>query len=334
MSYLMLDIAGTQLQGDEADVLRHPAVGGVILFSRNYQHRAQLIELVQSIRVLRQDIVIAVDHEGGRVQRFREGFSELPAMGDILPAAGNMPLAIEWAKELGFLMALELLACDIDVSFAPVLDINGVSEVIGKRSFAATADEVIPLARSFIEGMHEAGMVAIGKHFPGHGSVAADTHHAQAIDNRSYDEIAAQDMPPFAALIEAGALQGVMPAHVIYAQVDPQPAGFSSRWLQQVLRGKLGFDGVIFSDDLGMKGAAMAGDFRQRASAAIAAGCDMVLVCNEPEGARTLLQDFSWPASAPDLLARLKPQPSRLLQALQNETRWQQASALAARLLG
>ncbi|MCL1075159.1 beta-N-acetylhexosaminidase [Shewanella dokdonensis] len=332
MSYLMLDVAGTQLQGDEAEVLQHPAVGGLILFSRNYQSREQLIELVRSVRRLRPELIIAVDHEGGRVQRFRDGFSQIPAMGSILPAAQDTAQALDWAKELGFLMAIELLACDIDLSFAPVLDLHGISEVIGKRSFASDAATVTTLARSFIGGMQDAGMVAVGKHFPGHGSVAADTHHAQALDNRPLAEIAANDMQPFETLIAEGALQGIMPAHVIYPQVDAKPAGFSPFWLQQVLRQQLRFAGVIFSDDLGMKGAAFAGDFRQRANAAIAAGCDMILVCNEPEGARTLLHDFTWPHSTAGMLASLKPDQGRLLDALQNESRWQSAAALAARL--
>ncbi|GGY99678.1 beta-N-acetylhexosaminidase [Shewanella fodinae] len=332
MSYLMLDVAGTQLQGDEFEVLQHPAVGGLILFSRNYQSREQLIELVRSVRQLRPELIIAVDHEGGRVQRFRDGFSQIPAMGNILPAAQDMTQALNWAKELGFLMAVELLACDIDLSFAPVLDLDGISEVIGKRAFASDAATVTALARSFVAGMQDSGMAAVGKHFPGHGSVAADTHHAQAVDNRALSEIAANDLQPFKTLIAEGALQGIMPAHVIYPQADAKPAGFSHFWLQQVLRQQLQFNGVIFSDDLGMKGAAFAGDFRQRATAAIAAGCDMVLVCNEPEGARTLLQDFVWPVSANDMLARLRPDQGRLLDALQNESRWLSASALAARL--
>ncbi|MDF0534269.1 beta-N-acetylhexosaminidase [Shewanella sp. A32] len=333
MSYLMLDIAGIALRNDEAEVLQHPAVGGVILFSRNYSNRSQLIELVQSIRQIRPELVIAVDHEGGRVQRFREGFSQIPAMGSILPAAESIEQAMNWARELGFLMAVELLACDIDLSFAPVLDLDGISEVIGKRSFAAEPANVVTLARRFIEGMHDAGMAAVGKHFPGHGSVAADTHHAQAVDDRSLADIKANDMVPFKALITEGTLQGIMPAHVIYPQADSQPAGFSTFWLQQVLRGELGFNGVIFSDDLGMKGAAFAGDYRQRAQAAIDAGCDILLVCNEPEGARTLLHDFLWPKSPEGLLASLKPDSTRLMKALENDTRWQQAVTLASELL-
>ncbi|MCH1920946.1 beta-N-acetylhexosaminidase [Shewanella sp. A3A] len=332
MSYLMLDIEGVQLQPEEAQVLQHAAVGGLILFSRNYQHRAQLQSLIKSIRVVRPDLLIAVDHEGGRVQRFREGFTEIPAMGDILPAASSLAEAKTWAQELGFLMAVELLACDIDLSFAPVLDLNGVSQVIGTRSFSPKAGEVSELARAFINGMQQAGMAAVGKHFPGHGSVAVDTHLASAVDPRSFAEIEANDMPPFKTLIAEGRLQGVMPAHVIYSAVDPQPAGFSQHWLQQVLRQNLAFNGVIFSDDLGMKGAAVAGDYRARAQAALTAGCNMVLVCNDPAGARSLLHDFSWPQEDAALFAALKPDSKQVMQALQDETRWQAAMEIAQKI--
>ncbi|MCH1924762.1 beta-N-acetylhexosaminidase [Shewanella sp. C32] len=332
MSYLMLDIEGVQLQPEEAQVLQHAAVGGLILFSRNYQHRAQLQSLIKSIRAVRPDLLIAVDHEGGRVQRFREGFTAIPAMGDILPAASSLAEAKAWAQELGFLMAVELLACDIDLSFAPVLDLNGVSQVIGTRSFSPKAAEVSELARAFINGMQQAGMAAVGKHFPGHGSVAVDTHLASAVDPRSFAEIEANDMPPFKTLIAEGRLQGVMPAHVIYSAVDPQPAGFSQHWLQQVLRQDLAFNGVIFSDDLGMKGAAVAGDYRARAQAALAAGCNMVLVCNDPEGARSLLHDFTWPQKDAALFAALKPDSKQVMQALQDETRWQAAMEIAQKI--
>lgn len=332
MSYLMLDIEGTELQAEEAQVLQHSAVYGLILFSRNYVDRPQLLALVKQIRAVRPDILIAVDHEGGRVQRFRDGFSHIPAMGDILPAASSMAEAKQWARELGFLMAVELLACDIDLSFAPVLDINGVSQVIGTRSFSPKPDEVIALSDAFIQGMEQAGMAAVGKHFPGHGSVAVDTHLASAVDERPLSEIEALDMLPFKALMRAERLQGVMPAHVIYSAVDMQPAGFSSYWLQQVLRQQLQFNGVIFSDDLGMKGAAVAGDYRARASAALTAGCNMVLVCNDPAGARTLLDDFDWPTTDNHLFAALKPNLSNVMQALDNESRWQSAMEIAQKI--
>lgn len=334
MSYLMLDLLSVDVSEAEAEMLRHPQVGGLILFSRNFSSRAQLISLVQQIRQIRPEMLIAVDHEGGRVQRFRDGFTLIPAMGDILPAAkGDMALAKRWACELGFLMAIELLACDIDLSFAPVLDLNGVSQVIGKRSFSPEPDEVITLAESFIAGMAEAGMGAVGKHFPGHGSVVADSHIAQPIDEREAEAIFNKDILPFKALIAKGQLSGIMPAHVIYPRVDPNPAGFSSYWLQRVLRQELGFKGVIFSDDLGMKGAAFAGDYLGRAQAALDAGCDMILVCNDNPGVMSLLEGFVWPAVAPQYPASLlKPNVAQTALALENGARWENAKQLAEQI--
>ncbi|MEM5503820.1 beta-N-acetylhexosaminidase [Shewanella frigidimarina] len=331
MSYLMMDLAGLTVSATETAQLQHQQVGGIILFSRNCENKNQLIELVKSVRSIRPELLIAVDHEGGRVQRFREGFSLIPAMGDILPAAkGDLTLAKQWAKECGFLMALELLACDIDLSFAPVLDVNGISEVIGKRSFSADPDEVSALAQQFIIGMNEAGMAAVGKHFPGHGSVAADSHIAMPVDPRTKEQVEAFDMQPFKHLIGSQRLQGVMPAHVVYSNIDPNPAGFSSYWLQTILRQQLGFDGVIFSDDLGMKGASFAGNYLGRAKAALDAGCDMILVCNDPAGVNALLTEFDWPAAEPTHTAlSLKGNTSQSLLALEQQTRWQAAQQLA-----
>ncbi|QIR14743.1 beta-N-acetylhexosaminidase [Shewanella aestuarii] len=323
MSYLMMDLCGLTVTEQEALQLQHPQVGGIILFSRNFDNKNQLIELVKQVRAIRPELLIAVDHEGGRVQRFKQGFTHIPAMGDIFPAAkGDMTLAKQWATECGFLMAIELLACDIDLSFAPVLDVNGVSDVIGKRSFSPNPDEVTALASAFIIGMQQAGMAAVGKHFPGHGSVAADSHIAMPVDERTKQQIEQFDMQPFVNLIANGQLHGVMPAHVVYSQVDPNPAGFSPYWLQTVLRKQLKFNGVIFSDDLGMKGASFAGDYLGRAKAALTAGCNMILVCNDPVGVKTLLDHFSWPEVSPSANAMmLRGNQSQMILSLQQDTR-------------
>ena len=336
MSYLMMDLAGLTVSDEEAELLSHPQVGGIILFTRNFSNKAQLLELVRSVRKIRNDLLIAVDHEGGRVQRFRDDFSVLPAMGDILPAAkGDIELAKRWSQELGFLMAIELMACDIDLSFAPVLDVNGISDVIGTRSFSADPSQVSVLSQAFINGMNQAGMAAVGKHFPGHGSVKADTHVAMAVDTRSKDVIFNHDMQPFKQLIADKQLNGVMPAHVVYSQVDPNPAGFSTYWLQDVLRAELKFDGVIFSDDLGMKGASFAGDYIGRAQAALSAGCNMILVCNDPEGVKTLLSEFNWPGPKPEFKSALalKANSEKVMEALEQSQRWENAQHLAKKIL-
>lgn len=310
---LMLDIAGTELTKVEAEQLKRLEVGGLILFARNYESPAQLRTLMVEIRAVRPDLLVAVDQEGGRVQRFKEGFTRLPPMAVLgqrwQQDAGS---AIAQAHEMGWLLATELREYDIDLSFAPVLDLDyGVSTVIGDRSFAASPECVEQLAGALMSGMHEAGMAATGKHFPGHGAVEVDSHHGLPVDERSFAQIEAQDLKPFSALIRRG-LDAIMPAHIQYTQVCSQPAGFSEFWLQRQLREALRFDGVIFSDDLSMEGAAGMGSYAQRAEAALAAGCDMVLVCNAPEAASEVLGYLAArtePAS--HRIARMRARPKR-----------------------
>ena len=287
---LMLDCHAEELQSEEKEKLAHPVVGGLILFARNYHDKKQLAALIQDIRrYAKRPILIGVDHEGGRVQRFRDGFTALPAMGDIMRQSEHQDESEKYAKACGLALAYELKTLDIDFSFAPVLDVNGVSQVIGDRAFADNADDVIRLATALIQGLKSANMPAIGKHFPGHGSVAPDSHIALPVDEREYNEIRQTDMVVFERLIERNLLDGVMPAHVIYSQVCDKPAGFSPYWLQQVLRENLGFQKAIFSDDLSMHGASVAGGYLERAEAALDAGCDMVLACNNPKGAEQIL---------------------------------------------
>lgn len=286
---LMLDLEGTSLAPEERELLAHPATGGLILFSRNIVDPAQVTALVAEVRAVRPEILVAVDQEGGRVQRLREGFTRLPPMrvfGEWWDR--DREAAVHAATECGWLMAAEVLATGIDISFAPVLDLDfGASAVIGNRAFHRDPAAVTVLAGAFIHGMNEAGMQATGKHFPGHGFVAADSHIEIPRDDRRIHELEADDLVPFRRL--ASRLGGVMPAHVIYGDIAPEPAGFSRYWLQDVLRGALAFDGVIFSDDLSMEGATVAGSFTDRARAALDAGCDMVLVCNHRAGALEVL---------------------------------------------
>jgi beta-N-acetylhexosaminidase len=280
---LMVDVEGLVLTEADRHRLLHPAVGGVILFSRNFQHREQLKTLTASIRALRSPaLVIAVDHEGGRVQRFREGYSVIPPMADLGVLWEKDPQqALRAAQEYGALLARELIEDGIDLSFTPVLDLNyGSSEVIGDRAFHRDPEIVSSLAKALHQGLRQSGMIAVGKHFPGHGYVEADSHVAVPVDNRSLESILDQDIKPFQELVD-NELEAIMPAHVIYPQVDSHPAGFSSIWLKTWLRNKLNFKGFIFSDDVSMEGASVAGaTFEERAKAALNAGCDGVLICN------------------------------------------------------
>ncbi|MCK9621390.1 MAG: beta-N-acetylhexosaminidase [Methylobacter sp.] len=321
---IMLDVAGLTLAQDEKEKINHPNTGAVILFSRNYQDPEQVTELINQIRAARNgNILIAVDQEGGRVQRFQHGFTRLP------PAV-SYTQSPELAESAGWLMAAELLAVGVDFSFAPVLDIDcGVSEIIGNRSFSTDPTLATRLSSSFRKGMNEAGMAATGKHFPGHGAVALDSHLTLPIDERDLDSIRAKDLLPFKQLIEEG-LEGIMPAHVVYPKIDPNPAGFSPFWIQQILRKELNFNGTVFSDDLSMEGAASVGDFPERARLAQLAGCDMILVCNNPAAAEQVLEalPISQDPVREQRLSRMQGKPQMNREQLTHTEKWQQLSTL------
>jgi len=331
---VMFDIQGIELLPEEAERLRHPAAGGVILFARNFQSPEQLAELTRQIHGVRQPrLLIAVDQEGGRVQRFREGFTRLPPaswFGQLYKSSAAR--ALHASQRVGWLMARELRAEGVDFSFAPVLDLDrGVSEVIGDRAFETRPAVVAELARAWTKGVHDAGMAAVGKHFPGHGSVAEDSHLALPVDDRRFEDIWMEDIVPFQRMIDYG-LEAVMPAHVVYRRVDERPAGFSRFWLREVLRRRLGFQGVVFSDDLSMAAADAAGDYRTRARAALEAGCDMVLVCNNPDAAAQVLEelgDHDDPAAHLRML-RMHGRHSVSRGDLHLDTLWQEAVKIVA----
>ena len=320
---VMLDVEGLTLAPHEQEKINHPNTGAVILFSRNYQDPKQVTELINSIRAARNgEILIAVDQEGGRVQRFQNSFTRLPP-------ASNYAQAPELTESAGWLMAAELLAVGVDFSFAPVLDVDcGVSEIIGNRSFSTDPELAAHLASLFRKGMNAAGMAATGKHFPGHGAVALDSHLTLPIDERDLDSIRAKDLLPFKQLIKEG-LEGIMPAHVVYPNIDPNPAGFSPFWIQKILRQELNFKGTVFSDDLSMAGAASVGDFPERARLAQQAGCDMLLVCNNPVAAEQVLDTL--PITHDSLrelrLQRMRGKPAKS-QIHINTEKWQQISYL------
>ena len=306
---VMLDVVGTELSVDDVRRLQHPLVGGVILFARNFKNCEQLKALTISIHQVRQPpLLIAVDHEGGRVQRFRDGFTAIPPMrefGKIWDSDRKQARAL--ATEAGWVLAAELRAHGVDFSFTPILDMDyGDSLVIGDRAFHLDPRAINELAFSLMDGLKKGGMAAVGKHFPGHGFVTADSHVSIPVDEREFDQIAQNDMQPFRQMIDEG-LPAIMPAHVIYPKVDDKPAGFSERWLQKVLRQRLGFNGVIFSDDLSMEGVTVGGDVTTRSLAALNAGCDMILLCNRPDLADELLETLEWkmPAQSIVRLARM-----------------------------
>ena len=304
---VMVDVAGLELTPDDIERLQHPQVGGVILFARNFAAPLQLIQLAHSIRELRKPaLLIAVDHEGGRVQRFRHGFTAIPPMAALGKLWDRDPAqALAAARGCGFVIGSELQAHGVDFTFAPVLDVDyGESGVIGDRALHSDPHTIAVLAEALQAGLFAAGMTSVGKHFPGHGYVRADSHLEVPVDDRTLVEITNSDLLPFQRLARSG-MGGMMPAHVIYPKVDSKPAGFSSVWLQKILREKLGFDGLVFSDDLSMEGASTAGGMMARANAALNAGCDMVLSCNDPRAQDTILEGLERRPVAPTLVKRL-----------------------------
>lgn len=333
---LMLDVAGLSLEPYEREILKHPLVGGVILFSRNYHDPEQLAALTNDIRSLRRPhLLIAVDHEGGRVQRFREGFTAIPPMAALGHNFESQAAErLQQAEMTGWLMAAELRSMDVDFSFAPVLDLNyQLSSVIGDRSFHHDPQTVSRLAGAFIKGLNSAYMAAVGKHFPGHGAVKPDSHLDLPHDDRPFEVIFETDMLPFRQLGQ-NTLAGIMPAHIVYDQCDADPAGFSSFWIDEILRHRLGFRGAVFSDDLSMQGAAVKGNMPQRAAAAIQAGCDMVLVCNQPEAAVEVIDQLQ--LSADPLrhmrLIRLHGRHPLKRRTLQQSSKWRTTRDMLNRL--
>ncbi|MDH3326176.1 MAG: beta-N-acetylhexosaminidase [Gammaproteobacteria bacterium] len=335
---VMIDLQGTEITQEEIELINHPLVGGIIYFARNFESAEQITALTKTIHEnTEQTILTCVDQEGGRVQRFKEGFTRLPPLrplGHVYDKSSEHGMAL--AKALGWLMASEVSAVGVDFSFAPVLDLDyGESEVIGDRAFHSDPHIVSQLARAYIQGLEEAGMSSVGKHFPGHGAVKADSHLELPVDDRPTAIIMEKDVLPFAELISLNILQGIMPAHVVYTDQDNQPAGFSKAWIGQVLRQRLGFEGAVFSDDLNMAAAGMAGSFVDRANIALNAGCDMVLVCNNREGAVEVLDQLDWTqgAKSVDRLRAMKGRKTTTLNELRQSEKWQVAAGAAEDLI-
>ena len=327
---IMVDLIGLTISAKERVILQQAMVGGVILFSRNYETPEQLMSLTTEIRAIRADLLIAIDHEGGRVQRCRDGFTRLPAVATLGEIYQQNPThGIQQAERTGWLMAVELRAVGIDFSFAPVLDIDyGMNEVIGDRAFGTDPSTVTVLAEAYIRGMNKAGMAAVGKHFPGHGAVSVDSHIGLPYDARDYDTIFNADMRPFQQLCQQ--LTAIMPAHIVYERHDPLPACFSPFWLKTVLRERLGFSGAIISDDLSMAGAAIMGNSIDRTHAALSAGCDMVLVCNQPDAVEEVVTALSFEISQQQQqrLTALRGSAVISRAALLADAHWQQTVSL------
>lgn len=327
MGPLWVDVEGCELTAEDREILEHPTVGGVILFARNYHDNEQLLALNKSIRqAAKRPILIGVDQEGGRVQRFKEGFSLIPAAESYAKQANGEKLA----EQGGWLMAAELIAHDIDLSFAPVLDKGHECKAIGSRSFGEDVDTIIRHSNAYMRGMKAVGMATTGKHFPGHGGVIADSHLETPYDQR--DTILEQDMAIFKAQIEAGLLDAMMPAHVVFPHYDDQPASGSEFWLKNVLRKQLGFNGIIFSDDLTMEGASVMGSPAERAHQSLASGCDMVLVCNKRDAQIEVLDNL--PVMETPQATELLKKQSFTLSELRSSNEWKQASEAMKRVIG
>ncbi|MBW3568076.1 MAG: beta-N-acetylhexosaminidase [Proteobacteria bacterium] len=333
---LMIDIEGSSLTAADRDMLTHPLVGGIILFTRNFENVEQLAALVRDIHALRTPrLLVAVDHEGGRVQRFRHGFTVLPpakVYGRLYDEDRKAGLSA--AEQGGWLMAAECLALGIDISFAPVLDLDlGISSIIGDRAFHKSIEGVAQVAGAWMRGMKRAGMAATGKHFPGHGGIAADSHLELPIDERDYVTLKQRDIVPFERLV-ANKLAAIMMAHVVYPQVDALPASFSPRWIRHELREGLRFQGVVFCDDLSMQGAVGLGDYTARARQALAAGCDMLPVCNNREGVEQILDGLGEHEDpvAQLRLVRMHGRANFDLASLQARPEWQAAQRLVTGL--
>ncbi|HVY24707.1 MAG TPA: beta-N-acetylhexosaminidase [Steroidobacteraceae bacterium] len=333
---LMIDLLGKQLLPEERELLKHPLVGGVILFTKNFESREQIRQLVNEVRALRSPpLLVAVDYEGGRVQRFRHDFTQIPPM-RVLGRAYDQNAAhgLQLARQTGWLLAAELRAVNIDLSLGPVVDLDyGASSVIGDRALHHDARVVAELAVALMHGMRDAGMHAVAKHFPGHGAVVADSHVTMPVDHRRYADIS-NDMHPYARLIENG-LGGVMSAHVVFDQVDDVPATFSRRWLKDELRNRLRFKGAVFSDDLTMEGASIIGTMPQRVSRALSAGCDMVLICHRHDA---VIQTFNELSLQPDPASQVRLAGIRGVTAIDesalfSSAQWQHANAVMQSLL-
>lgn len=324
---VVVDIAGFTLSPEDEALLANPWVGGVILFKRNYQHRAQLIELVSAIHRINTSMLIAVDHEGGRVQRFKSEFTRIPPMQALGREYCKSPEAgLCLAQDIGWLLASELIATGVDISFAPVIDVDdNLSDIIGDRSFAADADTVSLIGSAFIKGMHEAGMAVTGKHFPGHGGIRADSHLELPVDPRSMSELVSRDLKPFIQLLPE--LDAIMPAHILFPSIDAKPVGFSPWWLKTFLRDQLGYSGVVFSDDLSMGGAVSTGSYGERAVAALDAGCSAILVCNNRAGALDVLDvlERHYDKVIASQLERMRATKLVTWGSLEVSSRWQQA---------